>query len=166
MGINSGMPAIFSIFPILFVLVFVIVIGGILFNIGKGVSEWTSNNAQPEQAGEAEVVSKRTEVSGGKRSTATEYFITFELAGGVRKELEVSGREYGQVAEGDHGQLRHQGTRYLGFARQPRPVEPAVVAMNVPAGLKCDYCGNALPPGEIKCGGCGWTWQPQPAQVG
>ena len=33
-------------------------------------------------------------------------------------ELHVSGFEYGQLAEGDRGQLSFQGTRYLGFVRQ------------------------------------------------
>ena len=155
-----GAPGIFSIIPILFVVVFVIVIGGILFNIGKGVNEWASNNAQPQLAQEATVVSKRTEVSGGEKSTSTSYFATFELPFGARKELEVSGREYGQLAEGDRGQLHHQGTRYLGFTRSAEPVEPLLMAANMPAGLKCDYCGSLLPKGEIKCAGCGWTWKP------
>jgi hypothetical protein len=158
---SSGIPAIFSIFPILFVLVFVIVIGGILFNLGKGVNEWASNNAQPQLADLAQVVAKRTEVSGGEKSTSTRYFVTFELAVGARKELAVSGREYGHLAEGDRGELRHQGTRYLGFTRQVQPVAAPVAAVEVPAGLVCDYCASALPAGQLKCSNCGWTWKPK-----
>ena len=153
----GGPPPIFMFF---FVVIFMIVIGGIIFNIGKGVVEWSSNNAQPELCDDAEVVAKRTEVSGREKSTSTTYYVTFELPGGERKELELSGSEYGQFAEGDTGRLRHQGTRYLGFTRQPRHADPPLVESTVPKNLLCAYCGNAIPNGEIKCAGCGWTWRP------
>ena len=32
-------------------------------------------------------------------------------------ELQLSGTEYGLLAEGDQGELSFQGTRYLGFER-------------------------------------------------
>ena len=67
-GSGFGPPPIFMFF---FVAIFVIVIGGILFGIGKSVSEWASNNAQPAQCDDARIVSKRTEVSGGQKSTST-----------------------------------------------------------------------------------------------
>ena len=144
-----------------FVAIFVFVIGSILFNIGKGVSEWADNNAQPERCNDAEIVSKRTEVSGGERSTSTTYYATFELPGSERKELKISGRDYGQFAEGDWGRLRHQGTRYLGFDRQPRSVKPPLVSRtDAPDNLLCTYCGSAIPAGKVKCDGCGWTWRP------
>jgi hypothetical protein len=154
----GGPPPIFMFF---FVAIFVLVIGGILFNIGKGVTEWADNNAQPERLDDAEIVSKRTEVSGGEKSTSTTYFATFELVGGERKELEVTGRDFGQFAEGDRGQLTHQGTRYLGFARQrERPEITVAPAASLP-NLTCDYCGSAIPSGQIKCASCGWTWKPK-----
>src|SRR5215471_5803150 len=98
---SMGPPPIFILF---FVVIFAIVIGKILFSIGSSVSEWSDNNAQPERCDDAEIVSKRTEVLGGEKSTSTRYYTTFELAGGERKELKVGGREYGQFAEGDQGQ--------------------------------------------------------------
>jgi hypothetical protein len=147
-----------------FVAIFVIVIGGILFKAVQGVAAWSSNNAQPERCDDAEIVSKRTEVSGGEKSTSTTYYTTFELAGGERKELEVKGRDYGQFAEGDKGQLRHQGTRFLGFMRHLDRAEepPRLAEVEVPANLLCAYCGGAIPTGKIKCDGCGWTWKPAP----
>ena len=155
----GGPPPIFMFF---FVAIFVIVIGSILVKAVQGVSEWSSNNAQPERCDDAEVVSKRTEVSGGEKSTSTTYFTTFELVGGERKELKVKGQDYGLFAEGDHGQLRHQGTRFLGFVRRLEPVEelPRIAEVDIPANLVCAYCGSALPKGKIKCDGCGWTWRP------
>lgn len=145
-----------------FFAIFALVIGIILFNIVKGVGEWASNNAQPRLTNEAKVVSKRTEVSGHHEHTSTSYYVTFELQGGERKELSVSGREFGQLSEGDTGQLTHQGTRYLGFFRQPRRAEPPVIEPPIPTNLVCAYCGNAIPAGRIKCDGCGWTWKPAP----
>jgi hypothetical protein len=51
-------------------------------------------------------------------SSSTAYFVTFEEPSGERRELPVSGVEFGQLAEGDRGHLIHQGTRYKGFTRQ------------------------------------------------
>lgn len=150
-------------FMFIFVAIFVFVIGKILFTIGSGVNEWASNNAQPQRCDDAEIVAKRTEVSGGQKSTSTTYYATFELVGGVRKELEVDGDEYGQFAEGDAGRLTHQGTRFLGFVREPRRQVGALPPIaEIPQNLLCAYCGSAIPSGKIKCDGCGWTWKPAP----
>lgn len=51
-------------------------------------------------------------------TTSTTYYVTFQVASGDRMELRVDGREYGQLAEGDFGELTFQGTRYLGFERR------------------------------------------------
>jgi hypothetical protein len=158
MGPHFGPPPIFMFF---FVAIFVVVIGGILFSIGKGVSEWSSNNAQPELTVDAEIVSKRTEVSGREHSTSTTYYSTFEMEGGARLEVKLSGHDYGQFAEGDTGRLSYQGTRFLGFVRQVRPAEALPVMQPAPPpNLQCAYCGNAIPAGKIQCAGCGWTWKP------
>lgn len=157
----GGPPPIFMFF---FVAIFVVVIGSILVKTVKGVSEWTSNNAQPVETEEGELVAKRTEVSGGEKSTSTTYYATFELADGERVELEISGRDYGQFAEGDRGQLTHQGTRYLGFTRQRERSASVATEPTVPPHLTCDYCGSAIPGGQVKCASCGWTWKPKPGE--
>ena len=41
-----------------------------------------------------------------------------EVESGDRMELNLSGQEYGLLAEGDRGKLTFQGTRYLGFERE------------------------------------------------
>jgi hypothetical protein len=153
----------FVLVPLFIGVVFVIVIGGILVNVVKGVAEWSNNNAQPELSVNATAVSRRTEVSGGREhhSASTTYYLTFEMPEGQRIEFEVSGSEFGLVAEGDQGTLRHQGTRYLGFARRKVVSEPPLP--QVPERLVCAYCGNVLPSGQTKCEGCGWTWRPTSA---
>ena len=117
-----------AMFPIFFVVVFAIIIGGVLFTIVSGAWQWHQNNQSPRLTVNATVVSKRTNVSHhhhagndnmvGHTSTSTSYYVTFQVESGDRMELHLTGREYGMLAEGDQGQLHFQGTRYLGFDRQ------------------------------------------------
>ncbi|WP_276352274.1 DUF2500 domain-containing protein [Cohnella caldifontis] len=112
-------------------LFFVVVIGIIAFGAIRGVAQWSFNNASPVLSVEARVVSKRTHVShhhhhDGNDSfhhsvnSSTQYFVTFEVESGDRMEFRVDGAEFGMLAEGDHGRLSFQGTRYLGFSRVRR----------------------------------------------
>ena len=160
------MDATFIIMLLLF-LVFaavpVIIIGAIVLHVGKRVAKWASDTAQPERSDEVRVVSKRTSVSGGgNSSTWTTYYATFELSGGERKELEIPDEQFGLLAEGDPGSLKHQGTRFVGFVRRLELAgEPTASAeADVPTNLVCAYCGSAIPAGKVKCDGCGWTWRP------
>jgi len=120
------MPDITTAVPLFIGLIFVLVIGGIIFTVVKGVTGWAWNNKQPVQAVPARVVAKRTDTSGAGSSTngsggnvSTRYYVTFEKGGGERSEFGLSGREYGLLAEGDAGMLTSQGTRYKGFSRSP-----------------------------------------------
>ena len=124
----SGFDALFSI---LFPLVFLVVLGMILFTIVGNLRTWSKNNASPRLTVPATVVAKRTNVSrhrtsnagdmtgahGYTSTSATTYYVTFQVESGDRMELRLSGTEYGQLAEGDTGKLSFQGTRYLGFER-------------------------------------------------
>ncbi|WP_353617143.1 DUF2500 domain-containing protein [Bacillus sp. E(2018)] len=85
----------------------------------KGISQWNSNNKQPVLSVAAEMVTKRSKVSGGSNdsSASTWYFVTFEVESGDRMEFHVKAQEYGMLVEGDRGTLTFQGTRYLGFER-------------------------------------------------
>ncbi|RDW20264.1 DUF2500 domain-containing protein [Oceanobacillus arenosus] len=121
----------FQIVPIFIGIIFVIVIGGILFSVFKGVGQWRKNEQSPKLKVAAEVKSKRAEVSRSANmnhhnddqhyhsssSTHTSYFVTFEFESGDRSEFHLSGNEYGLLSEGDIGMLSFQGTRYLGFER-------------------------------------------------
>lgn len=107
---------------ILFSFMCVLVLGIILLNVFRGISQWNKNNHSPKLTVDATVVSKRQYTSYNHHkdhmSQSTSYYVTFQVESGDRMELHVSGMEYGMLAEGDSGKLTFQGTRYLEFARQ------------------------------------------------
>ena len=124
----SGFGTGFTIFQIMFTLVFVIVIGMFIVIAVKGISQWNKNNHSPRLTVPAIIVAKRTNVShhhhhnhGGTgmhhTTHSTTYYVTFQVESGDRMELHVAGHEYGMLIEGDRGMLTFQGTRYLGFER-------------------------------------------------
>lgn len=104
--------------------IFMVVIGGIILLIVisaliKNISNWNMNNQQPELSVIAKVVGKRTSIRGGGETRAyNQYFVTFEVDSGDRMEFHVKGEEYGQLIEGDKGELLFQGTRFLGYTRK------------------------------------------------
>ena len=113
-------------FNIMFTLIFVVVLGGFVFVIVRGISQWSKNNNSPRLTVDARVVSRRTDVThhwhnngdaGSVMHSNTWYYVTFQVESGDRMELSVSGRDYGMLAEGDTGRLTFQGTRYLSFDR-------------------------------------------------
>ncbi|MCD8352707.1 MAG: DUF2500 domain-containing protein [Clostridiales bacterium] len=115
-----------GLFPVLTTLIFAAVITVFIVTIVRGLREWNSNNRSPVLEVEAGVVAKRADVSHTMHSTgdavahttsSTTYYITFQVHSGDRMELRVSGRDYGQIVEGDFGMLTFQGTRFLGFRR-------------------------------------------------
>jgi hypothetical protein len=122
----------FQIVPIFIGIIFVIVIGGILFSVFKGIGQWHKNEQSPKLRVPAIVKSKRVDVSRRSNmqhhhqdnhhhhssSTHTRYFVTFEFESGDRSEFHVSGKEYGLLSKDDIGTLNFQGTRYLGFERK------------------------------------------------
>jgi hypothetical protein len=119
MDIYTGFD-MFSIMQTVFPIFFIIVAGIILFSIIRGIRVWSNNNSQPRLNVEAVVVSKRTHVrhGGNDHHSSTWYYVTFQVESGDRMEFGVNGREYGQLAEGDRGELIFQGTRYHGFSRK------------------------------------------------
>ena len=118
-----GFDLIGSVFPILFIIVFAIVIVTFIVTAAKGLSQWHQNNQSPRLTVEATVVAKRQSFSshrsGGEMhtTTSTRYFATFQVESGDRMELQMSGQDYGMLVEGDRGRLTFQGTRYLDFQR-------------------------------------------------
>ena len=124
-GFGTG----FTIFGIMFTLVFVIAIGMFIVIAVKGISQWNKNNHSPRLTVPATIVAKRTNVShhhhhnhGGTgmphTTHSTTYYVTFQVESGDRMELHVAGHEFGMLIEGDRGMLTFQGTRYLGFERK------------------------------------------------
>ncbi|KYG31914.1 DUF2500 domain-containing protein [Alkalihalobacillus trypoxylicola] len=109
----------FSIAGIIIPFFFIIVIVIILWAVIKEFKQWTYNNQQPLQTVSAKVLTKRMEhrTSGNDHhiSSSTLYYATFDLEDQSRLECRVSGKEYGQLAEGDLGYLTHKGTRFKVF---------------------------------------------------
>lgn len=104
---------IMSVFvPVMFLLVFGIIIGSIVQNFKKQ----RKNDAAPRINSAATVVTKRTKVWGDH--SRTDYYATFQFASGDRLELEVPDHQFGYLVEGDKGELTFQGTRFLDFQRK------------------------------------------------
>ncbi len=120
-----------DIFEIMFMLVFVFVIGVFVVNIVRGIRQWNKNNNSPRLTVDASVVAKRINVThhnhgnagdasgmhGYTTTSSTSYYVTFQVESGDRMEFHVDGSEYGMLVEGDLGKLSFQGSRYLKFER-------------------------------------------------
>lgn len=125
-GGYPGFGMTFSIMRIMVPVIFVLVFGIIIVAMVRGIGEWNKNNHSPKLSVPAKVVSRRTAVShhhhhGNEMHhthTSTSYYATFQVESGDRMEIAVSGAEYGMLAEGDRGMLTFQGTRYLSFRRE------------------------------------------------
>lgn len=130
MMMNSGFGGfdfMFNVFPVLFLIVFVIVIGTFIVTGVRGFRTWSRNNNSPRLTVNARVINKRTQVGHHRHKgtsdhyhthSYTNYYVTFEVESGDRMEMEVSGQESGLMVEGDQGSLTFQGTRFLGFERK------------------------------------------------
>ena len=113
-----------SVFPVLFTVMFVLVLGVIIVTLVRNVSQWHKNNNSPRLTVDATIVSKRMDVTHHHNNTthtnssSTWYYATFQVDSGDRIEFSVSGPEFGMLVEGDQGSLSFQGTRYLSFERR------------------------------------------------
>ncbi len=105
----------FSIFPIMFFVVFALFIAVFVTTLVKSAKKNHINNNSPRLTSEAEVVTKRTKVWGDH--SHTNYYATFQFESGDRLELEVPHDRFGYLVEGDKGKLTFQGTRFLDFQR-------------------------------------------------
>ncbi len=102
----------FDLFFLLFVIVFVVI-------LVRNLREWSRNNASPRLSVPATVVTKRRSHhhDATTHTSSTTYYATFQFESGDRLELRLPWHDAGMIAEGDHGILHFQGTRYLGFDR-------------------------------------------------
>lgn len=124
---SYGGDFMFSIFPVIFGVFFIIFAAMLIFSLVGGVKQWSKNNASPVLKVDARISSKRGDVrrhhhAGNDNmamntTTSTTYYVTFEVESGDRFELSVSGSDYGMMAEGDRGKLTFQGTRFISFER-------------------------------------------------
>ena len=121
------------LFNALFVVVSVVILAAFFTLLVSILSQWRKNRNSPRLTANATVVTKRSSTSlsqtpiggditgahGFSTSSSTTYYVTFQFESGERTELCVPASDYGLLAEGDRGRLTFQGTRYLGFERQP-----------------------------------------------
>ena len=117
----------FDLFDLIFPVMFLLILGVILFIFISGIRTWNKNNNSPRLTVEARVAAKRqntthhNEPVGGDNgyhtTTSTFYYVTFEVESGDRMEFSVYGKEYGMLAVGDEGKLTFRGRRYRGFER-------------------------------------------------
>lgn len=110
------MGSMFSLFPLIFGVMFLFVLGIIVSTFVKNARQERSNNLSPKLTVEATVVAKRIHVWGDH--SRTNYYATFQVTSGDRMELEVPNSQYGYLVENDHGMLTFQGTRFLIFERR------------------------------------------------
>ena len=114
-------PGFFGLFELIFPLMFLLVFGMVIFVMISNLRQWNKNNHSPRLTVDVLITAKRTDVShsstNSHHSSSTSYYVTFQVESGDRMEFAVSGADYGKVAEGDRGKLSFQGTRYLGFER-------------------------------------------------
>ncbi|NMO97577.1 DUF2500 domain-containing protein [Paenibacillus lemnae] len=123
-GPGPAFGFMFTLVPIFIGIVFIIVIGGIVFN---GV-RYMKNAKSPRSSEYARIISKRTEVRGSGHhhhgsdhtggSARTHYYITLEFDNGERKEYLDVKKLYGLVAEGDTGYASIQGDWIVAFERE------------------------------------------------
>jgi hypothetical protein len=153
------MGFLFLLVPVFIGVVFLLVFGLIATAIFKGFAQWVSNNGQPVQNRRVRVATKRLHVSGGlgDSSASTWYHATFEdLETSDRQEFQINSTLYSGIADGDIGQLTHQGTRFQGFQRERTvtPHPPTPPPPDLPPKT-CDYCNGSAPGNVQKCPSCG-----------
>ena len=121
----------FGLLDMLFPIMFLVVFGVIIASVVQGIGTWHKNNNSPRLTVPAVVAAKRESVAqhqhpnagdasgahGFHTTTSTTHYVTFQVESGDRMEFHVSGSEYDMLAEGDTGRLTFQGTRYLSFER-------------------------------------------------
>lgn len=123
---GGGFDSAFSLFQVMFFLVFGLIIVMFIINIAK----YFRNASAPQESTYARIVSKRTEVRSSSNhhhhhnnvhmgsSSRTYYYITLEFDNGSRKEyLDVKGL-YGLIVEGDTGYAAVKGDWIVAFQRQ------------------------------------------------
>lgn len=128
---DTGGDWTFSVFPVLFFIVFIIILAVFVFAGVNGVKEWGKNNQSPRLTVHAVLKAKRADVSRHishhndhhTHHSSTTYYATFQFESGDRSEFRLTSQQYGMLAEGDEGKLTFQGTRFLEFERQQKEID-------------------------------------------
>jgi len=73
--------------------------------------------AVPKTTAPAQVVARRSAVSGIGDLVSTHYYLTFQMDDGVRLELRVPGKVSGLMVDQDRGVLEYRGDTFMAFTR-------------------------------------------------
>lgn len=104
----------FYMIEMIFPVIFILVLGIIVFTFAQGIVTWNKNNHSPRLTVEAKIVARRqstthqnqpnagdvTGAHGYHTISSTSYYVTFQVESGDRVEMAVSGLEYGMSALG------------------------------------------------------------------
>lgn len=123
-GMNQGT----DYFMLFFFGIGALIVGVILFALLRGLYIWNKDNHSPRVTEEAEVYTKRQDVStftkkgrdvhfGSYRSIYVRYFVVFQTRNSGIVKLKVRSDDFDMVREGEKGLLTFQGTRFLGFEK-------------------------------------------------
>ena len=107
----------FMIYRVMLTFIPILVLLIIAARLIQSIFQWNKNNHAPKLTVSAAVVTKRADHYRRKSAHRTHYYATFQFDSSDRMELQMQGCEYGQLVEGDKGDLTFQGSRYLGFVR-------------------------------------------------
>lgn len=135
-SLGGGPGFMFSLMSTLFPIIFLAVLGIIIYTLVRNGARYRQNAQSPQQTYYATVVAKRMEVThhtshhhhnqgehhtmpATTSSSRTHYYITLEFEGGERREFLDVKRLYGLVVEGDTGYALLQGEWIVGFERTP-----------------------------------------------
>lgn len=100
------------------VIIAIIIFGITIKNVLKSARKDKNNKKAPTIVTEAKVITKRSQNIFMKDvAGSTIYYVTFQVVGGDRIELNLSGQDYGMLAEGDCGKLSFKGTSFIDFIR-------------------------------------------------
>ena len=94
----------FDLMSIIVPIIFIIVIGIIVFSLGQGIVTWNKNNQSPRSTVSAVIIAKRENIThhqhanagdasgahGFHTTTNTMYYVTFQTESGDRMEFQVS----------------------------------------------------------------------------
>lgn len=109
----------FKVFNILFFFVFIAIVGTFLYQILKKFLRRQKDDHSPVITVPACVTEKHTgKISRiGTAVKSTAYFAVFQTESGEKLEFQMQSSEYSLLTEKNKGNLKYQGTRYLGFER-------------------------------------------------
>lgn len=101
--------------------------GFLIYAVLRGVMDWNNNRHSQVTVVKAGVISKKEDEvqhydaqTGALNGVTSSYYVFFQVEdGGEVLRFHVSLREFRKLSEGDRGELKYQGSRFIGFEKKP-----------------------------------------------